>query len=401
MSGQPAARLGDFHMCSMTPVPPGLPIIPPTSVNVIIGNMPAARMTDRCACVGPPPTPVDAIIFGSPTVLINNLPAARMGDPTVKGGAITTGFPTVLIGLAGVAAPPVLSPSVVPPICLSLRAELDEIQAARDNAQMAGAVYGEGELPTNTRPATEDELRKLELIDRNGNNMLNLPGSDFGSAVYVTEDPVTGQKHFTVAFQGTDPLSREDWRTNRQQAFGQETEYYNQAMEIGATASGSRAVREGATVSFTGHSLGGGLASAASAASGAPAHSFNAAGLHPATAERYVGNQVDPSSLPVRSYYVQGDALSVSQDNTGLPDAAGDRRALAPGVPHHWTDAAGGVAGRIGGGLLGGGLGGIAGGAAGHAGARGVRLHLMDAVMESIDAEMARIEAARVEASCP
>lgn len=105
MPGQPAARVTDFHVCPMTPVPPGLPVIPPTSFNVLIGFLPAARQTDRCACVGPPPVPVDAIIFGSPTVLINGLPAARMGDPTAKGGALTTGFPTVLIGLFAVVTP--------------------------------------------------------------------------------------------------------------------------------------------------------------------------------------------------------------------------------------------------------------------------------------------------------
>ena len=102
MPGRPAARMTDLHMCSMTPVPPGLPIIPPTSLNVIIGGMPAARVTDRCACVGPPPANVDVIVMGSPTVFINGLMAARIGDPTAKGGAITTGWPTVLIGEGGV-----------------------------------------------------------------------------------------------------------------------------------------------------------------------------------------------------------------------------------------------------------------------------------------------------------
>lgn len=96
--GKPSARLGDLHMCPMTPIPPGLPIIPPCKVNVLIGSMPAARMTDLCACIGPPPANVDAIIMGSLTVMIGYLPAARIGDPTVKGGAITTGLPTVLIG---------------------------------------------------------------------------------------------------------------------------------------------------------------------------------------------------------------------------------------------------------------------------------------------------------------
>ena len=91
----PAARITDLHVCPLTP-PPGGPIVPPTSFNVIIGGLPAARLTDRCACVGMPP--VDVIIKGSATVFINNLPAARMTDLTAKGGTIVTGCPTVLIG---------------------------------------------------------------------------------------------------------------------------------------------------------------------------------------------------------------------------------------------------------------------------------------------------------------
>ena len=98
MVGRPSARITDMHVCPMTPIPPGLPIIPPTSFDTIICKMPAARVTDRCACVGPPPVPVDLIVTGSFTVLINNLLAARMGDLTAKGGAITTGCYTVLIG---------------------------------------------------------------------------------------------------------------------------------------------------------------------------------------------------------------------------------------------------------------------------------------------------------------
>lgn len=98
--GLPAARLGDMHICPMvTPgVPPvphvGGPILPPCAPTVLICSVPAARMTDMCTCVGPP----DTIIKGSSTVLISNLPAARMGDPTVHGGTIVAGAPTVLIG---------------------------------------------------------------------------------------------------------------------------------------------------------------------------------------------------------------------------------------------------------------------------------------------------------------
>lgn len=105
VANMPAARLFDTHVCSMVPIPPGLPIIPPVAFRTIIGKMPAARMLDKCLCVGPPPAAVDVIVFGSPTVLIEKMPAARMTDPVAKGGVITKGEFTVLIGLAGIVMP--------------------------------------------------------------------------------------------------------------------------------------------------------------------------------------------------------------------------------------------------------------------------------------------------------
>ena len=97
----PAARVGDMHMCPLAtpgtpPVPHvGGPILPPGCPTVLIGFMPAARQGDMAVCVGPP----DAIAMGSPTVLIGFMMAARMGDPTIHGGMITVGCPTVQIGL--------------------------------------------------------------------------------------------------------------------------------------------------------------------------------------------------------------------------------------------------------------------------------------------------------------
>ena len=78
----PAARITDMHVCPMvTGVVPhvGGPILPPCEPTVLIGYLPAARITDMLTCVGPP----DVIIMGSPTVLINNLMAARIGDPNL------------------------------------------------------------------------------------------------------------------------------------------------------------------------------------------------------------------------------------------------------------------------------------------------------------------------------
>lgn len=83
-------------------VTPGLPPIPhvggpitgPGAPTVLVGGLPAARVSDMAVCVGPP----DTIVKGSATVLIGGLPAARIGDTTAHGGSIVLGFPTVLIG---------------------------------------------------------------------------------------------------------------------------------------------------------------------------------------------------------------------------------------------------------------------------------------------------------------
>jgi uncharacterized Zn-binding protein involved in type VI secretion len=87
----------DLHSCPMTtgPVPHvGGPIITPCEPTVLIGFFPAARQGDMAVCVGPP----DSIQKGEPSVLIGNMPAARIGDPTVHGGVIVLGCPTVMIG---------------------------------------------------------------------------------------------------------------------------------------------------------------------------------------------------------------------------------------------------------------------------------------------------------------
>ncbi|MFO0802939.1 MAG: PAAR domain-containing protein [Gemmataceae bacterium] len=97
----PAARVTDMHTCPMvTGIVPhvGGPILPPGCPTVLIGFLPAARVTDMLVCVGPP----DMIAKGSPTVLIGNLMAARLTDMTVHGGVITApGCPTVMIGEMG------------------------------------------------------------------------------------------------------------------------------------------------------------------------------------------------------------------------------------------------------------------------------------------------------------
>ncbi len=95
--GMPAARLTDMHVCPMVTVlvpHVGGPIIGPGAVTVLIGGLPAARISDMATCVGPP----DVIALGSFTVLTMSMPQARIGDMTAHGGSIVLGDFTVLVG---------------------------------------------------------------------------------------------------------------------------------------------------------------------------------------------------------------------------------------------------------------------------------------------------------------
>lgn len=100
----PAARVGDSTAHGGVISPPGCP-------TVLIGGMPAARVTDMqiCPMVTPAPAPVPHATGpiagpGVPTVLIGGMPAATIGDMTVcvgPPGTIIIGCPTVLIGTGG------------------------------------------------------------------------------------------------------------------------------------------------------------------------------------------------------------------------------------------------------------------------------------------------------------
>jgi uncharacterized Zn-binding protein involved in type VI secretion len=95
-AGRPQARITDMHVCPMVtglvphvggPIAKGCP-------TVLVGKLPAARVTDVAVCTGPP----DMIAKGSATVFIGKLPAARIGDMTAHGGMIVAGLPTVMTG---------------------------------------------------------------------------------------------------------------------------------------------------------------------------------------------------------------------------------------------------------------------------------------------------------------
>lgn len=149
---------------------------------------------------------------------------------------------------------------------------------------------------------------------------LNDEETGFQAAIYTD-----GDGRYTVAYAGTDATSLTDWLQNARQGVGLDAEQYNQAIALGqqaVQAFGSE------NVVFTGHSLGGGLASAAALATGNPAVTFNAAGLGNETLDQ-LGISRDAakewgSDGNIRRYNVENDILTGAQQGSPLiPNAIG------------------------------------------------------------------------------
>jgi uncharacterized Zn-binding protein involved in type VI secretion len=107
----PAARISDAHTCPL-PTHVGGPIATGCGT-VLIGHLLAARVGDTAVCATAP----DTISRGASSVLIGYMEAARLGDPTVHGGVIVAGCPTVLIGTSAQAVTLAAAAAVGTPFC--------------------------------------------------------------------------------------------------------------------------------------------------------------------------------------------------------------------------------------------------------------------------------------------
>jgi hypothetical protein len=182
---------------------------------------------------------------------------------------------------------------------------------AIEKAFLSRDVYGaEGTAPTGWKDISKDPaaLEKLGLKESD----LSKPGSEFRARVYEPDPAVFGNDMKpAVAFKGTTPSSLSDWTANARQGIGWDTPYYRNSVDIGNSLS-----RSGADVEITGHSLGGGMASAASRTSGLPATTFNSAGLNSGTVSQYGGTPATPLVENIQAFRVNGEILTAIQEQS-------------------------------------------------------------------------------------
>lgn len=139
---------------------------------------------------------------------------------------------------------------------------------------------------------------------------------------------------YVLVYRGTysDPNHPEndlihDWSKewtddNMRQGLGMGSEQYEKSIDIAKRVNRNKPKDKQLTIA--GHSLGGGLATAAGAATGSKTYAFCPAGVHPNTYKMY-GVQ-NPNTSKVHTYYSNQDFLNMASNNLSLmPKAAGER----------------------------------------------------------------------------
>lgn len=183
----------------------------------------------------------------------------------------------------------------------------------------------------------DEKLEGYEKLNAEEMGKMNIKDSDL-------KDPSTGFKadiykdkngDYVLVYRGTysDPDHPEndlihDWSKewtddNMRQGLGMGSEQYNKSIKLAKKVKqGSE--KQGKQMTIAGHSLGGGLATAAGAATGSKTYAFCPAGVHPNTYKMY--GVKNPDTSKVHTYYSNQDFLNMASNNLSLmPKAAGER----------------------------------------------------------------------------
>lgn len=274
--------------------------------------------------------------------------------------------------------------------CSKARARKADLEDAVHKADFSDAAYA---AENGKSPETIQGYRNISndpvALKKHGLKPedLKIPGTNFTAVVYEKGDQAV------VAYKGTTSWLGSDMAANAKQALdirdgNAPTEYYNRAQEIARKMAAQSRERGTPMPEFVGHSLGGGLASAAAQAVGAPATIFNPAGLNPGTVTGPM------SGAPVTAVKVAGEIVSGAVNKLpGLPDAYSTRDLmLDPPLSFGRDILMKGV-----GALIGAGMGGPWGSLGGLAAAKLIRsglLHMMSNVRDALSNEIKKADRA-------
>ena len=161
-------------------------------------------------------------------------------------------------------------------------------------ARMSAYVYGDLEV----------ELIGDWKVSEENIKDLNLAVNSIGFKSMLFERTVDGKKEYTYAFAGTDKWSLKDWANNAQQIIGMSKQYKMAMENADALIDGLK----GAKLTFTGHSLGGGMAAACAYHTGGRALTFNPAGVSPLTIMPNGRANID-------TYITYRDELNIAQNS--------------------------------------------------------------------------------------
>ena len=170
------------------------------------------------------------------------------------------------------------------------------------------------------------EMKKLGITDL---REIDDPHTGFKADIYKDKNG-----DYVLVYRGTysDPDHPEndlihDWSKewtddNMRQGLGMGSEQYKKSIKLAKKVNRNKPKDKQLTIA--GHSLGGGLATAAGAATGSKTYAFCPAGVHPNTYKMY-GVQ-NPNTSKVHTYYSNQDFLNMASNNLSLmPKAAGER----------------------------------------------------------------------------
>ena len=181
-------------------------------------------------------------------------------------------------------------------------------------ALLSACVYPGGVCPARWQPVPPGEVG---LTDEHFD--------DDGFHAELFYDPL--RDRYTLAFRGTNN-DGDDWESNQLQGRGEEARQYRLAFELANTV---QLGLQGGELNFTGHSLGGGLATVAALSIAHDAIVFNTAALHPDSATLHGIDIVYPyAELFITHYSTESDPLTGIQGFADALNVYGTQ--AAPGI---------------------------------------------------------------------